>query len=227
MMKLQPLQDIKDLSLWGKSFGFVACSIIAYIAIGWGSAWWEILSAVSGVICVVLVAEGKLSNYLWGLVNCTLYGLTSYHNDFYGDMSLNWVIYVPFQFIGFVLWRNALMAKDELPTKSLDLHQALFAFTVLMAAIGIGTLALIKVGGNNPLTDSTNVCLSLLATLLMALRYKEQWLCWIMVNVSGIGLWLNTGEGGEAALLMWCAFLTNSIYGYWKWNKLQQSSLPD
>lgn len=222
MMRLQPLQDIKDLSLWGKSFGLVASLMIGYIAYGWGSAPWEILSAVSGVICVVLVAEGKLSNYLWGLVNCTLYGLTSYHNGFYGDMTLNWLIYVPFQFIGFCLWRNALMAEDDLPTKSLDLYQGLMAAVVLIASIGVGTLILIKVGGHQPLTDATNVCLSLLATLLMALRFKEQWLCWIAVNVSGIWLWLNTGEGGEAALLMWVAFLVNSLYGYWKWSKLEK-----
>ena len=227
MMKLQPIQDIKDLSLWGKSFGLVASLMIGYIAYGWGSTPWEILSAISGVICVVLVAEGKLSNYLWGLINCTLYGLTSYHNGYYGDMTLNWVVYVPFQFIGFVLWRNALTTKEELPTQSLDNDQILLTCVTLLATIGAGYLILIEVGGKHPLADSTNVCLSLMATLLMALRFKEQWLCWISVNASGVILWLNTGDGGEAALLMWCAFLVNSIYGYWKWSKLEKPKVSD
>lgn len=224
MMELKPLQDLKDLSIWGKTFGPLACILIGYIAYGWGSAWWEILSAISGVICVVLVAEGKLSNYLWGLVNCTLYGMTSYYNGYYGDMTLNWVIYVPFQFIGFCLWQDAMLAKDDLPTKSLDIQQFILAFAALIASICVGTMLLLHFGGKHPLTDSTNVCLSLIATLLMALRFKEQWLCWIAVNVSGIMLWLNTSEGGEAALLMWVAFLINSIYGYWKWSKLENST---
>lgn len=219
MMKLQPIQDVKDLTLWGKSFGLVASLMIGYIAYGWGSAWWEILSAISGVICVVLVAEGKLSNYFWGLLNCSLYGLTSYFNGFYGDMTLNWLIYVPFQFIGFCLWRNAMMAKDDLPTKRLDIYEGLLAAVALLACIGAGTLILVKVGGKHPLTDASNVCLSLLATLLMALRYREQWLCWIAVNVSGIWLWMGVEGGDKAALLMWIAFLVNSIYGYWIWTK--------
>lgn len=221
MMKLQPLQDIKDLSLWGKSFGLAASLMIGHIAYGWGSAPWEILSAVSGVICVVLVAEGKLSNYLWGLVNCTLYGLTSYHNGFYGDMTLNWLIYVPFQFIGFCLWRNA-MSGEDLPMKRLMASQLVLGAAVLSLSVYILGLMLAEVGGQHPFTDASNVALSLLATLLMALRYREQWLCWIAVNLTGIWLWVGVDGGDKAALLMWVAFLINSIYGYIAWSRVSR-----
>ena len=37
--------------------------------------------------------------------------------------------------------------------------------------------------------DATNVVLSVAATILMAKRYTEQWLCWILVNISGIAMW--------------------------------------
>ena len=218
MMKLQPIQDIRGLSLWGKSFGLVASMMIGYIAYGWGSAWWEILSAISGVVCVVLVAEGKLSNYLWGLVNCALYGLTSYHNSFFGDMSLNWAVYVPFQFIGFFLWNRAT-SEQTVEARALSLKQAAVALVLLAAAVELGRVILTGYNGQHPMTDSLNVCLSLLATLLMALRFKEQWLCWIAVNVSGIYLWSQAEGGDQAALLMWVAFLINSLYGYYRWSK--------
>jgi nicotinamide mononucleotide transporter len=86
---------------------------IGYLSHTWGDPWYGTLSAVSGVICVVLVAEGRISNYAWGLVNCVLYGLVSYQNKFYGDMSLNWFMYVPFQFIGFYIWHKSMNLSDD------------------------------------------------------------------------------------------------------------------
>ena len=55
----------------------------------------------------------------------------------------------------------------------------------------------------------------------MAKRYAEQWLCWILVNMSGIAMWIqatmDNGGDGVATLIMWSAFLINSLYGYYNW----------
>lgn len=53
------IRDLCSLSTWGTWFLVVASILIGWISFSWGSASWEVLSAVSGVICVVLVAERK------------------------------------------------------------------------------------------------------------------------------------------------------------------------
>ena len=80
-------------------------------------------------------------------------------------------------------------------------------------------------GGNNVWTDSATTVLSVIAQILMLKRFTEQWILWIAVNVLSIFLWISAlvSQGGNdfAMLVMWSAFLVNSIYGYINWRKLQ------
>lgn len=221
--------ELKGLSTWGRYFAPITCALIIYLCTNvWGSAWWEILSAVSGVLCVVLVADRKLTNFFWGLINCSLYGLTSYNGAFYGDMGLNWFLYVPFQFIGLWMWtRQGASDGEELISNRIT---GAWRYKVAVIVVGV-TLVLEKllasIGGAHPLADASNVVLSITATILMAYRYREQWICWIGVNVTGIIMWslkFNAGESeGIAPLLMWCAFLVNSVYGYWTWSNASKT----
>ena len=52
------------------------------------------LAGVTGVICVVLVAKGSIWNYLFGLVNVSLYAYISYKAALYGDAALNALYYL-------------------------------------------------------------------------------------------------------------------------------------
>lgn len=213
--------DLVELSTGRKLCLAGAMAFMAWMSVMWGSSWWELISAMSGAVCVFLVADRKISNFAWGLVNCSLYGLTSYYNGFYGDMSLNWALYVPFQFIGLYMWFNHTSTDEGVAARNLGRAQLLKLVVVTVLAILCGKSILEFVNGNHPLFDSANVVLSIVATVLMAGRYTEQWGCWILVNLTGIAMWgLNlyhgTGEG-IAALSMWLVFLANSIYGYWTW----------
>lgn len=213
--------DLVELSVGRKICLAGAMAFMAWMSVMWGSSWWELISAMSGAVCVFLVADRKISNFAWGLVNCSLYGLTSYYNGFYGDMSLNWALYVPFQFIGLYMWFNHTSTDEGVAARNLGRAQLLKLVVVTVLAILCGKSILEFVNGNHPLFDSANVVLSIVATVLMAGRYTEQWGCWILVNLTGIAMWgLNlyhgTGEG-IAALSMWLVFLANSVYGYWSW----------
>ena len=58
----------------------------------------------------------------------------------------------------------------------------------------------------------------------MILRYTEQWLVWIIINVLSIIMWVLTlgSSGGNvwSIVIMWTAFLVNSVYGYVNWKKM-------
>lgn len=36
------------------------------------------LSAITGIVCVVLAAKGKINTFFWGIVNCITYGYVAY-----------------------------------------------------------------------------------------------------------------------------------------------------
>ena len=70
------------------------------------------------------------------------------------------------------------------------------------------------------------VVMSVVAQILLTLRYAEQWVLWILVNLLSIVLWVVTlsqsGGSDYTMPVMWTAFLINSIYGWINWLKLQQ-----
>ena len=222
---ITPVRILQELlTLPGRVLIYLAILTIAtaWISISWGDPWYATLSTISGVICVVLVAERKISNYAWGVINCLLYGLLSYQNHFYGDMALNWFIYLPFQFIGFYLWSQR-MDTGAVVARGLPVPQLLLSIVGTGVVIGGMAWLLQRIGGANPAIDAANTVLSVVATVLMAKCYKEQWLCWIVVNITGIVMWAQTAlaadGAGVAGLIMWLAFFVNSCYGYYQWSR--------
>ena len=64
------------------------------------------VASIAGVLCVVLVAKGNIWNYLFGIINVSMYAYISYKASLYGDAGLNAFYYVPMQFIGWWQWRK-------------------------------------------------------------------------------------------------------------------------
>ena len=91
---------------------------------------------------------------------------------------------------------------------------------VTIAAIAICSLLFISylktTDGNSVSLDGVTTVMVIAAQLLMLLRYREQWVLWIIINVLSIALWADTA----AMYIMYAAYLLNSLYGYYNWTKL-------
>ena len=108
----------EEISGWKKIevlWLFIACTIITSLSIYWQDTIMGIVSATTGVACVVCTGKGKLSAYIFGLVNCVLYAIISYNANLYGETMLNALYYIPMQFVGFYIW-NKHMDKEQTET---------------------------------------------------------------------------------------------------------------
>ena len=194
------------------------------------------LASISGVLCVVLVAKGSIWNYLFGLVNVSLYALISYKAALYGDAALNALYYVPMQFIGFWQWRRrgAAMSETEAGDKGVQVRARRFSWAqrVILAvgcaaAVVTGGFILKHFGDPQPFKDSTTTVLSIVAQALMALVFMEQWALWIITNIVSVVMWSICVARGEAhagvMVIMWVFYLMNSINGLRVWLKLSKS----
>ncbi len=76
--------------------------------------------------------------------------------------------------------------------------------------------ALQAAGGSSTGLDGLTTIITVAAQILMILRYREQWLLWIGLNILSIFLCAET----PAIYLMYSAYLLNSLYGYYNWTKL-------
>jgi nicotinamide mononucleotide transporter len=191
--------------------------------------------AITGVLCVVLVAKGSIWNYLFGLVNVSLYAYISYKASLYGDAALNALYYLPMQFIGWWQWRRrgAAMSAAEAGDSGVQVkarrftwkQRAILFLGCAVAVVAVGFL-LKHVGDPQPFKDSTTTVLSIVAQMLMALAFMEQWALWIITNIVSVVMWCVCVSRGEAhagvMVIMWVFYLLNSINGLRVWMKLSK-----
>ena len=193
------------------------------------------MAAITGVLCVVLVAKGSIWNYLFGLVNVSLYAYISYKASLYGDAALNALYYLPMQFRGWWQWRRrgAAMSAAEAGDSGVQVkarrftwkQRAILFLGCAVAVVAVGFL-LKHVGDPQPFKDSTTTVLSIVAQMLMALAFMEQWALWIITNIVSVVMWCVCVSRGEAhagvMVIMWVFYLLNSINGMRVWMKLSK-----
>ena len=193
---------------------FIAAQVFAYVQNPTSA-----LEMISGIICVVLVSKGKISNYFFGLIFAYTYFYVAWRANFIGEMNSVLYIYLPSQFIGYFMWKSNIAHSsdgDTVIAKALSPQ----GWAIMLAIIGIGTYGFIQAlraaGGSSTGLDGATTVITFVAQAMMILRYREQWLLWIALNVLSIILWANT----PAMYLMYGAYLCNSLYGYYNWTKL-------
>lgn len=193
------------------------------------------LAGITGVLCVVLVAKGSIWNYLFGLVNVSLYAYISYKASLYGDAGLNALYYLPMQFIGWWQWRKRGAAVSESDSDGSGVQvkarrfgrsgRVILALSCTAAVVAMGFI-LQAVGDPQPFKDSATTVLSIVAQALMAMAFMEQWVLWIITNVISVVMWSVCAARGEAhagvMVIMWVFYLLNSVNGLRVWLKLSK-----
>lgn len=215
--------EISGWRKWEILWLFFAAAMIISLSIYWGDNSLGIITAVTGVICVVMTGKGKMSCYLFGIINTILYSFIAFGAKYYGELMLNALYYVPMQFVGWFMWSSHMNSetKEVEKTKLSWKWELLLLVLSLLVSYGYG-LILKALGGNLPFIDSLSTCLSILAMILSVRRLMEQWILWIVVDIVTIFMWaVDFKNGGTdiAALLMWCIYLLNAVFMFWKWYK--------
>ena len=186
-----------------------------------------LMAGITGVVCVVLVAKGSIWNYLFGIVNVSLYAWISYKASLYGDAALNALYYFPMQFIGIWQWRKrGAESSNQVRARRLNAWQRIGVFVSAVFLIAAFGFLLRTFGDPQPFKDSATTVLSIIAQILMALAFMEQWLFWIITNIISIIMWAVCIAGGEPhaelMLIMWVFYLLNSLNGCRVWLRLSR-----
>lgn len=200
-----------------------ACAVITGLSIYWGDSLMGIISAVSGVACVVCTGKGKLSAYVFGLVNCVLYAIISYKAALYGETMLNAVYYIPMQFVGFYVWNKNMNAESH-EVKKLRMKPLILVLTAaaIAAATFIYGIILKRMGDAMPFVDAFTTVSSVAAMIVSVKMFAEQWWIWIAVDILSVYMWwcdFRSGSDNMATLLMWVVYLGNAVIMLIKWEK--------
>ena len=174
------------------------------------------IAAICGIFCVVLCAKGKKSQYILNVIG---YIIIAFLNKYYGEVMLNALYYLPSQFLGYYLWNKHENKKTEnVKGKKLNIKQTLVLLVCTGLSIFLYKLLLDYLGGNNTILDSASTMISIIANTLMLLRYREQWLLWIIIDMITVVMWILMKD--YIMVTMWAVYLINAFYGYINWTKI-------
>lgn len=213
--------EVSGWKKWEVIWLIMACSVIAGLSIYWQDTVMGIISATTGVACVICTGKGKLSAYVFGAVNTILYAIIAFKAKYYGEVMLNALYYFPLQFYGFIVWHrhmNAITHEVEKIRMKMK-HRLMLAGIVIVATLGYG-LILKRLGGSLPFVDALSTVVSVVAMIVSIKMFMEQWILWIVVNSVTAFMWVFAfihGNDSIATLLMWLVYLGNSVIMYFKW----------
>jgi nicotinamide mononucleotide transporter len=165
-------------------------------------------------------------------------GITAFFAKNTGTWILNWIFNIPVQFIGFYFRFKKSDEKQEVQVRHLNwwMNTIVFGSVIVLTGLLAWVDSLPSVQkfwygqiiehGNwyRYITDAAVLVVSVVGTILMILRFSEQWVLWLIANVMCIILWsINTNP---QMIITWSTALINAVYGLinWKKDKLKKAN---
>ncbi|ELR66737.1 Ribosyl nicotinamide transporter, PnuC [Photobacterium marinum] len=219
---------------------------------GYAMSWIEAIGTAFGLLCIWYASQEKTINYLFGLINVTLFAVIFFQIQLYGLLLLQLFFFCA-NVYGWYAWtRPTSDSGDMLEVRWLNKQKLAFTAAVSVLAIGLMTiyidpfffaLANIAVDGLNmfgaelaspalepdafPFWDSTMTVLSVVAQILMTRKYVENWILWVVINVISVGVY--AAQGVYALSIEYAILLFIAANGTRQWmntaksNKAKQS----
>ena len=214
-----------ELQGWGKTESIIFpvwIFVLTGISIYLHDLSFAIISAICGICATITAGKGKISCYIFGIINNLLYSYISFENAFWGNLVLNMCYYLPMQFVGISQWKKH-MKKDirEIYKTKLSLKERVLYFLLIGVLCVGGYYLLLHFSDANPFMDSVTTILSVFAFLFTVKRCVEQWYLWTIVNALCVLMWIGAYMQGShcfATILMWSTYLVLGIYFLKNWN---------
>lgn len=176
----------------------------------------SLISGVTGIISVILCSQRKISFYFFGFIQLGTYMYLALQQRFYGELIEN-VFYIITMLIGIVVWLKNYNTEEQI-VESKRLSDRLFYIIcsiMVFICILFGYYMKYFTDNTQPFMDSFSTVPAFIAQTLLMLRYREQWIFWIIIDVVSIFMWMFADNW--IMVIQFIFWTMNCIYGYRKW----------
>lgn len=183
----------------------------------------EIIGAVIGLVYIFL--EYKANFWLWpvGILMSLFYVVIFFDGKFYADAAVN-LYYIGANVYGLAVWlrhrfKQEGIVEDMLPISRCP-RQKLLA-SLLVSALLWGLIYCILhfyTDSVAPIGDAFTTALSIVAMWLLAHKYIEQWLFWIVVEIVSVSLYI--WKGLYPTAILYGIYTVVAVLGYFNWRKV-------
>ncbi|MCF6242255.1 MAG: nicotinamide riboside transporter PnuC [Bacteroidales bacterium] len=184
------------------------------------SHYQEILGTVFSLI--YLYFSIKQNIWLWplGLISSAIYVYIFFSAGIYADMGLQ-VYYVVISIYGWYRWSKGVNKDKEttsLQVNNTDEITAVYLLIITSVLFIIISQFLINYTDSQiPYWDAFTTAASITATWMLAKKYIEHWLIWIVVDLVSTGLYVY--KNLYFTVFLYAVYTSMAVVGYLQWKK--------
>lgn len=184
----------------------------------------DILGFVTGILYLYWEYFANPKMWFAELVMPLIMMWLFFDKGLYGDCAMN-VYYFVIAIYGYIVWtrhRDPHSTKDQKsarPITHIPFRFVIIALTALIAIYVIIAYSLIEFTDSTvPYLDAFTTSLSIVAMWMLARKYVEQWLAWILVDAISCGLYIYKDIPWSAT--RYAVYTVIAVFGYYKWRRL-------
>ena len=176
------------------------------------------MGAIFSLIYLYLSITQKISLWIFGFLASAFYTVVFFQTKFYADMSLQFY-YLAISVYGWINWKHGpQQTGNELPATSTPKRMI---FPLLLASIFIYSAYYIILSrftdSTIPISDSLVGVLSVIATWMLARKFIENWLVWIVADALATGLFFYKELYPTGIIFI--IYTLMAVVGYFQWKK--------
>ncbi len=188
----------------------------------------EYLGTGLAVSSVVLIARQNILGWPLGILWAMISAWLAFNRFHLVSDGILYVSYIPLQMYCWMVWlQHGSVEEMFRPTWLARRQQVILLFGLVLAVLlwgnGVKFFSQHLTWMTSPALlwrDATTTVLSYFAQLLQAKKRMENWVCWAIVNVLGIQIYLL--QGSVIYAVQYGFFLILGFYGWWSWHRAEK-----
>jgi len=176
----------------------------------------ELLGVITGLVTLLLLVMENPWNWPIGIANNVLYVVIFFESRFYADMTLQ-VAYIAISAIGWYLWLHGGENHGVLRVRRMP-ALALFGTLLTGAVVSyLWSILLVRINDVAPIFDAATAIFSIVAQYMMARKYIENWMLWIVIDV--VSVWLYASKHLVPTAGLYAVYVAFCLAGLIAWQR--------
>jgi nicotinamide mononucleotide transporter len=177
----------------------------------------EIIGTVLALFYLYFSIKQKILLWPFGIASSALYIYIYFVAKFYAEMGLQFY-YLFISIYGWYFWAKGRINTENVRIKKTDLKTAFYLISItILLSVGIGLFLDKMTDSQIPYWDSSTAAASITATWMLARKYIEHWLVWIIVDAICMGLYIY--KDLETTAFLFAVYTIMAFVGYFAWKK--------
>lgn len=182
----------------------------------------EIAGFLLGLAYLYYEYHAGAKMWIFGLLMPMLSMWVYYSKGLYADCAMN-VYYLAMAAYGYVVWTFNLKRREPAirPITSIKVRTLLWLVPVFLAVYAaIATWLIMGTDSTVPLWDAFTTAMSIVGTWMLARKYLQQWVAWILVDAVSTGLYFY--KGLYYYCILYGLYTVIAVLGYRKWRRMMK-----